>query len=57
MTVNDNNLIDEAHLLADALCKASISDQKQQQTIVDNMLENLINSTEDKNETTKLLKV
>ena len=57
MTVNDDNLIDEANLLADALCKASISDQKQQQTIVDNMLESLINSTEDKNETTKLLKV
>ncbi|KAG2195215.1 hypothetical protein INT46_010782 [Mucor plumbeus] len=56
MTVNDDNLIDEANLLADALCKASISDQKQQQTIVDNMLESLINSTEDKNETTKLLK-
>jgi len=57
MTVNDDSLIDEANLLADALCKTSISDHKQQQTLVDSMLDNLINSTQENNGSTKALKV
>ena len=57
MTVNDDNLIDEANLLADALCKTSISDHKQQQTLVDSMLDNLINSTQENSGSTKALKV
>lgn len=57
MTVNDDNLIDEANLLADALCKTTISDHKEQQTLVDNMLDNLINSTQESNGSTKALKV
>ncbi|KAL0142639.1 P-loop containing nucleoside triphosphate hydrolase protein [Mucor lusitanicus] len=56
MTVNDDNLIDEANLLADALCKTTISDHKEQQTLVDNMLDNLINSTQESNDSTKALK-
>lgn len=57
MTVNDDNLIDEANLLADALCKTSISDHKQQQTLVDSMLDSLINSTQENSQPTKALKV
>ncbi|KAL9544721.1 hypothetical protein PS6_008607 [Mucor atramentarius] len=56
MTVNDDNLIDEANLLADALCKTSISDHKQQQTLVDSMLDSLMNSTQENNQPTKALK-
>ncbi|KAK4519019.1 Cut9-interacting protein scn1 [Mucor velutinosus] len=56
MTVNDDNLIDEANLLADALCKTSISDHKEQQTLVDNMLDSLINSTQENSGSTKALK-
>ncbi|CAO0798627.1 unnamed protein product [Mucor circinelloides] len=56
MTVNDDNLIDEANLLADALCKTSISDHKQQQTLVDSMLDSLINSTQENSQPTKALK-
>ncbi|CAO3618334.1 unnamed protein product [Mucor fragilis] len=56
MTVNDDNLIDEANLLADALCKTSISDHKQQQTLVDSMLDNLIHSTQENNGSAKALK-